>query len=83
MRLRCDERELILLRGAEQLRGMSLAHTPRTDQLRSALSLAKAQKAQSAARKAPERRPLTSFSSKSAGQRGFGQAIRVLVTAPW
>ena len=42
MRLRFDERELLLLRGAEQVRGAALAATPRTDQLRTALSLAKA-----------------------------------------
>jgi hypothetical protein len=42
LRLRFDERELQLLRGAERLRGTALAHTARPDVLRSALSLAKA-----------------------------------------
>jgi hypothetical protein len=42
MRLRFDERELSLLRGAEQVRGVALAHTPRPDVLRTALNLAKA-----------------------------------------
>ena len=42
LRLRFDERELGLLRGAEQIRGASLAHTPRPDVLRTALNLAKA-----------------------------------------
>jgi hypothetical protein len=42
LRLRFDERELELLKGAEQLRGGSLAQTPRPDVLRTALSLAKA-----------------------------------------
>jgi hypothetical protein len=42
LRLRFDERELGLLRGAEQLRGASLAHRPRPDLLRDALSLSRA-----------------------------------------
>jgi hypothetical protein len=42
LRLRFDPRELTLLRGAEQLRGVALAHTARPDQLRTALNLAKA-----------------------------------------
>jgi hypothetical protein len=42
LRLRFDARELQLLRGAERLRGTSMAHTARSDVLRSALSLAKA-----------------------------------------
>jgi hypothetical protein len=42
LRLRFDERELALLRAAEQVRGVALAHTPRPDDLRTALSLAKA-----------------------------------------
>jgi hypothetical protein len=42
LRLRFDERELGLLRSAEQLRGAELAHTPRPGVLRTALSLAKA-----------------------------------------
>lgn len=42
MRLRFDARELTLLKSAEQLRGARLAHTPRPDMLRAALSLAKA-----------------------------------------
>ncbi len=42
LRLRFDDRELGLLRGAEQVRGVSLARTPRPDVLRSALNLAKA-----------------------------------------
>jgi hypothetical protein len=42
LRLRFDERELALLKSAEQLRGTSFAHTPRPDVLRTALSLAKA-----------------------------------------
>lgn len=42
MRLRFDERELVLLRGAEQVRGAALASTPRSDVLRGALNLAKA-----------------------------------------
>jgi hypothetical protein len=41
LRLRFDDRELRLLRGAEQVRGAALAHMPRSDQLRSALNLAK------------------------------------------
>ena len=42
MRLRFDERELTLLRAAEQVRGAALAHTGRPDELRNALALAKA-----------------------------------------
>jgi hypothetical protein len=42
LRLRFDERELTLLRGAEQVRGVGLAHAPKPDQLRTALKLAKA-----------------------------------------
>lgn len=42
LRLRFDERELALLKGAEELRGASLARTPRPEVLRTALSLAKA-----------------------------------------
>jgi hypothetical protein len=42
LRLRFDEREIGLLKSAEQLRGSALAHTPRPDVLRTALSLAKA-----------------------------------------
>ncbi|HEV7663880.1 MAG TPA: hypothetical protein VGQ62_10120 [Chloroflexota bacterium] len=42
MRLRFDDRELTLLRAAEQVRGATLAHSPRPDQLRTALNLAKA-----------------------------------------
>lgn len=42
LRLRFDGRELELLRGAERLRGSAMAHTPRPDILRTALSLAKA-----------------------------------------
>jgi hypothetical protein len=42
LRLRFDDRELVLLKGAEQLRGTAFAHTPRPDTLRTALSLAKA-----------------------------------------
>jgi hypothetical protein len=42
LRLRFDDRELSLLRGAEQIRGVSLARTPRPDVLRTALNLAKA-----------------------------------------
>jgi hypothetical protein len=42
LRLRFDERERVLLNGAEQLRGTTLAHGPRPDVLRTALSLAKA-----------------------------------------
>jgi hypothetical protein len=42
LRLRFDERELALLRGSEQVRGYALAHTPRPDDLRTALHLAKA-----------------------------------------
>ena len=41
LRLRFDERELVLLRGAEKLKGASLAHTARPEVLRQALSLAK------------------------------------------
>ena len=41
LRLRFDERELTLLKGAEQVRGVALAHTPRPDVLRTALNLAK------------------------------------------
>jgi hypothetical protein len=41
LRLRFDERELSLLRGAEQVRGASLAHNPRPEVLRSALALAR------------------------------------------
>ncbi len=42
LRLRFDERELELLRGAERLRGVAMARTPRPELLRRALSLAKA-----------------------------------------
>lgn len=42
MRLRFDQRELELMRGAEQLRGATLARAPRPDLLRLALSLARA-----------------------------------------
>ncbi len=42
LRLRFEERELGLLRGAEQLRGATFARTPRPEVLRTALSLAKA-----------------------------------------
>jgi hypothetical protein len=41
LRLRFDQRELVLLRAAEQVRGAALAHTPRPDDLRTALSLAR------------------------------------------
>ena len=41
LRLRFDDRELGLLRGAEHVRGASLAHTARPDTLRDALSLAR------------------------------------------
>jgi hypothetical protein len=40
--LRFEERELTLLKGAEQLRGVSLARTARPQVLRTALNLAKA-----------------------------------------
>ena len=42
LRLRFDQRELALLRAAEQVRGAALAHTPRPDDLRTGLSLARA-----------------------------------------
>jgi hypothetical protein len=42
LRLRFDQRELALLLAAEQVRGAALAHTPRPDDLRTALSLARA-----------------------------------------
>src|SRR5690349_18517267 len=42
LRLRFDEREVVLLRGAEQLRGTAMAHGARSDTLRTALTLAKA-----------------------------------------
>jgi hypothetical protein len=42
LRLRFEARELELLRAAEQLRGAAMAHTARSDVLRTALSLAKA-----------------------------------------
>ncbi|MDQ6670267.1 MAG: hypothetical protein M3069_05880 [Chloroflexota bacterium] len=42
MRLRFEQRELALLRGAEQVRGAALARTPRPDDLRTGLSLARA-----------------------------------------
>ena len=42
LRLRFDQRELELLKGAEQLRGRAMARTPRPDVLRTALNLAKA-----------------------------------------
>lgn len=42
LRLRFEERELKLLKGAEQLRGMVLARNPRPQGLRTALNLAKA-----------------------------------------
>jgi hypothetical protein len=42
LRLRFEARELILLRGAERVRGAALASTPRPDVLRTALSLARA-----------------------------------------
>ena len=42
LRLRFDQRELALLRAAEQVRGVALARTPRPDDLRTALSLPRA-----------------------------------------
>jgi hypothetical protein len=42
LRLRFDQRELALLRAAEQVRGVALARTPRPADLRTALSLARA-----------------------------------------
>jgi hypothetical protein len=42
LRLRFDQRELALLRAAEQVRGVALSLTPRPDDLRTALSLARA-----------------------------------------
>jgi hypothetical protein len=42
LRLRFDDRELALLRAAEHVRGVALAHAPRPNQLRTALNLAKA-----------------------------------------
>jgi hypothetical protein len=42
LRLRFDGRELELLKGAEEVRGASLAHNTRPEGLRSALSLARA-----------------------------------------
>jgi hypothetical protein len=42
LRMRFEQRELELLRGAERLRGASMARVPRHDELRTALSLAKA-----------------------------------------
>jgi hypothetical protein len=42
LRLRFDQRELALLRAAEQIRGVALSQTPRPDDLRTALSLARA-----------------------------------------
>jgi hypothetical protein len=41
LRLRFDDRELGLLRGAEQVRGASLAHHARPELLRDALSLSR------------------------------------------
>ena len=50
MRLRFDERELQLMRAAEQVRGAALARQARPDELRDALALARAgQKLRSAA----------------------------------
>ena len=42
LRIRFDERELELLKGAEQVRGAAFAHTTRPEVLRTALGLAKA-----------------------------------------
>jgi hypothetical protein len=42
LRLRFEQRELELLRAAERLRGAAMARTARHDELRKALSLAKA-----------------------------------------
>jgi hypothetical protein len=42
LRLRFEQRELELLRGAERLRGAAMARTPRPELLRTALNLAKA-----------------------------------------
>src|SRR5438067_2748340 len=42
LRLRFDEREHELLKGAERVRGAAMAHTARPDELRTALTLAKA-----------------------------------------
>jgi hypothetical protein len=42
LRLRFEERELTLLKGAEQLRGLALAQTAQPQVLRTALNLAKA-----------------------------------------
>jgi hypothetical protein len=41
LRVRFDERELELVRGAERLRGAAMARSPRPDLLRTALKLAK------------------------------------------
>jgi hypothetical protein len=41
LRLRFDDRDLNLLRGAEHVRGAALAHHPRPDELRDALSLSR------------------------------------------
>jgi hypothetical protein len=41
LRLRFDERELILLRGSEQLRGLALARAAKPADLRAALNLAR------------------------------------------
>ncbi len=42
LRIRFDERELVLLKGAEHVRGVALSSTTRPDLLRTALNLAKA-----------------------------------------
>jgi hypothetical protein len=42
LRLRFDERELVLLRGSEHLRGLALAREAKPQDLRSALNLARA-----------------------------------------
>jgi hypothetical protein len=42
LRIRFDEREQALLKGAEQIRGAAYAATPRPDVLRTALNLARA-----------------------------------------
>src|SRR5207237_628920 len=44
LRLRCDRRELELLKSAGRVRGAALARTPRTDARRTALRVARARR---------------------------------------
>ena len=70
LRLRFSERELVLLRAAEEVHGAALAHQARPEVLRKALALAKA--ARKLARAAPE----TSVSLEEGELRLLLEALR-------